>query len=160
MTHSGIVLTARAPDEVFDLLANPEQFAPLLPNFESMAMLDPNHFSLRISIAMGEMSGHANLEMMLVEAERPAVVGYRGQGIVAGSQLNLLLQFRISPTNASTQVNWRGDFSLDGGLAFMMAGLIETMGREHFERMADRLREQVNAIEPPPDVSPPPEVGQ
>jgi len=160
MTHSGIVLTPRTTDEVFDLLADPRWFAPLLPNFESMAMLGPTHFSLQIAIAFGEMSGHANLEMELVEAERAASVCYRGQGIVAGSQLNLMLRFCISPTDVSTQVNWQGDFSLNGGLAFMMAGLIETMGREQFERMADRLRERLNSIEPPPEVSPPSEVGQ
>jgi carbon monoxide dehydrogenase subunit G len=147
MNHSGTFLTPRTAGEVFDLLANPEQFAPLLPNFESMAMLDPTHFWLRIAIVLGEMSGHASLEMELVEAERPAAVGYRGQGIVAGSQLNLMLQFRVSLTDASTQVSWQGDFSLNGGLAFMMVKVIEAMGREHFERMAERLRERLISVD-------------
>ena len=157
MNHSGTFLTSRIPDEVFDLLANPEQFAPLLPDFESITMLDASHFSLRISIALGEMSGHANLAMELVEDERAVSVHYRGQGIVAGSQLNLELQFQIALAEAATEVSWRGEFSLDGGLAFVFGSLIEPMGRKHFERMAERLRERLNPLESIADVPASPE---
>lgn len=146
MNHSGTFLTPRTPEEVFDLLANPEQFAPLLPDYESMAMEDPTHFSLRIVIAFGEMSGHANLAMELVEAEGPATVGYRGLGIVAGSPLNLMLRFRVSRTNDLTEVRWQGEFTLDGMLAFIAGSLIEPMGRKHFEMMAERLSERLNSV--------------
>jgi carbon monoxide dehydrogenase subunit G len=160
MTHSGTLLTPRTPDEVFNRLGNPEQFAPILPDFESMAMLDPTHFSLRIAIALGEMSGHANLAMELVEAERPARVRYRGQGIVAGSQLNLGLQFQIASSDGATEVTWQGEFSLDGGLAFVFGGLLEPMGRKHFERLAERLHQQLNPFAPTADVPACPETEQ
>jgi carbon monoxide dehydrogenase subunit G len=160
MNHSGTFLTPRSPDEVFNLLANLEEFAPLLPDFESMTMVDPTHFSLRIAIALGEMSGHANLAMELMQAERATSVLYRGQGIVAGSQLNLVLQFQIAPAEAATEVSWRGEFSLDGGLAFVFGSFIEPMGRKHFERMAERLRERLNPLEPIADVPASPETCQ
>jgi len=160
MNHSGTLLTPRTPDEVFNLLTNPEQFALLLPDFEGMAMLDPTHFSLRIAITLGEMSGHANLAMALAEAERPAIVRYRGQGVVAGSDLNLELRFQIASSDPATEVRWQGEFSLDGGLASVFGSLIEPMGRKHFERMAERLHEQLNPLEPTTDVPPCPETGQ
>src|SRR5215469_1390773 len=160
MNHSGTLLTPRTPDEVFNLLANPKQFAPLLPDFESMAMVDPTHFSLRIAIALGEMSGHANLEMELVEADRLATVRYRGQGIVAGSRLNLELQFQIGSAEGTTEVSWQGEFSLDGGLALLFGSLIEPMGRKHFERMAERLRERLSQLGSNGEAPPCPETGQ
>ena len=160
MNYSGTLLTPRTAEEVFNLLANPEQFAPILPDFESMAMLDPTHFSLRIAIALGEMSGHAHLAMELVEAERPARVRYRGQGIVAGSALNLGLEFQIASSDRATEVRWQGEFSLDGGLALVFGSLIEPMGRQHFERMAERLDEQLNRFEPTADAPACPETGQ
>lgn len=159
MNHSGTFLTPRTPEEVFDLLANPEQFAPLLPDYDSMAMEDPTHFSLRIVIAFGEMSGHAILAMELVEAEGPARVGYRGLGIVAGSPLNLTLRFRISPTNDLTEVSWQGEFTLDGMLAFIAGSLIEPMAHKHFEVMAKRLSERLNSLKLTAEVLPPPELG-
>ncbi|HVP53748.1 MAG TPA: SRPBCC domain-containing protein [Candidatus Eisenbacteria bacterium] len=147
MTHSGIVLTARSLDEVFDRLATPERFAPLLPGFESMAMQDPTHFSLRTAIMLAQIHGHANLAMELQDALRPHLVAYRGEGIVAGSQLKLGLQFSVAAVDGMTEVSWRGEFSLDGMLAFMAAGLIEPMGREHFDIMAEHLRESLHVVE-------------
>ena len=158
MNHSGKFLTTRTPEEVFNLLASPEQFAPLLPHFESVAMLDPTHFAVQITIALGEMSGHVNLAMELVEANCPASVRYRGQGIVAGSELVLALHFQIASSEGGTEVNWWGEFSLDGGLAFMFASLIEPMGRRHFERMAEKMRERLNPLKPGLPVCP--ETGQ
>ena len=159
MKHSGTLLTPRTPDEVFDLLTNPERFAALLPDYESTTMQDATHFSLRIVITFGEMSGHAELAMELAEAERPALVSYRGKGVVAGSALNLVLQFHMASTDAWTEINWQGEFSLEGGLAFMLAGVIESMGRQHFERMAERLRDTLNPVEPASDAVPAPAAG-
>jgi uncharacterized protein len=140
MTHSGTFLTARSADEVFDLLANPERFAPALPDFESMVMQDATHFTLRIVIAVAEINGHANLAMNLREAVRPSDVEYQGQGILAGGQLDLRLRFHIAPSEGMTAVTWQGEFSLDGMLALVAGGLMEPMGRRNFEVMAERLQ--------------------
>jgi uncharacterized protein len=140
MNYSGTFLTTRSADEVFDLLANPTRFAPLLPDFESMAVQDETHFTVRIVIAVGEISGHANLAMELREPVRPSGVRYAGQGIVAGSLLDLKLRFQVASDAGMTGVTWEGEFSLDGMLALMAAGLIESMGRTNFERMAENLQ--------------------
>jgi carbon monoxide dehydrogenase subunit G len=56
-------------------------------------------------------------------------------------------------------VNWQGEFSLEGGLAFMFASLIEPMGRKHFDRMAEHLSEKLNPVEPTADALPSTETG-
>ena len=71
--------------------------------------------------------------------------------MVAGSQLRMSLQFRMAPAATSTEVSWQGEFSLDGGLAFLAGSLIEPMGRKHFDRMAERFRNALNPPEPTPD---------
>lgn len=152
MHYSGTFLSSRNPEEVFDLLANPECFAPLLPDYDGMTMQDASHFTLRIAIALGEMSAHVNLAMELAGAERPTLVGYHGEGIVAGGQLRMSLQFRVAPSAGVTEVSWQGEFSLDGGLAFLAGSLIEPMGRKHFDRMAERLRDTLNPPAPAPDI--------
>ena len=149
MTHSGSFLTSHSAEEVFDLLANPERFAPLLPDFESMSLEDPTHFTVTIGIAVAQINGHANLAMELREPVLPSFLEYHGQGLVAGSQLNLSLQFRLAPSGAMTEVSWQGEFSLDGMLALIAGSLIEPMGRKHFDLMAERLRISLR-----PDASP------
>jgi uncharacterized protein len=140
MIHYGTFLTERSADEVFDLLANPERFAPLLPNFESMSLQDETHFTVRIVIAVGEIRGHANLAMELREAVPPSDVKYAGQGTVVGSVLDLKLRFRLTPAAEMTEVTWEGEFSLDGMPALMAVGLIQSMGSKNFERMAENLQ--------------------
>jgi uncharacterized protein len=140
MTHSGTFFTTRRPAEVFDLLVDPQRFAPLLPDYESMVAQDATHFTLRIVISVGQINGHANLAMELCDALRPSRIEYRGKGIVAGSQMNLNLQFLTTPSLDATEVNWRGEFTLDGMLALMAGHLFEPMGRRSFELMAERLQ--------------------
>ena len=141
MTHSGSFSTQRPAEEVFELLANPERFAPLMPDFESMAMVDATHFTLRTVIQVGPMSGHANLAMELRDAVRPLHVGYSGQATIAGGALRLNLEFTLTPVGSVTKIGWRGEISLGGSLAFMAGNLVETMSQQNFERMAERLQQ-------------------
>jgi uncharacterized protein len=145
MNHSGTFVTTRSAEEVFDLVADPQRFAPLLPDFESMSVQDATHFTMRIAIAVGQISGHVNLAMELREAARPSRVAYRGQGIVAGSELTFAMQFDITPSEAATQVDWQGEVSVDGMLAFMAGSTIASMGRKNFALMAQRLQEGLGA---------------
>jgi uncharacterized protein len=154
MTHCGTFLTNRGADEVFDLLANPKRFAPLLPDFESMSVQDEAHFTVRIVIAVGEIAGHASLAMELRQASRPSNVEYTGDAMIAGSPLTLRLRFQIASSNEMTEVTWQGEFSLDGMLALMAGELVDSMGRQNFERMAEdiqnALREEALTADTPP----------
>jgi carbon monoxide dehydrogenase subunit G len=143
MNHSGKFLTSRRAGEVFELVADSRRFSPLLPDFESMTVEDATHFTLRIRINIGQINGHANLAMEMYAADRPNRVEYRGTGIVAGSQLNFAMQFQLASAGTGTQVNWQGEVSLEGMLAQMAGGMMESMGRGNFEAMAERLRDRL-----------------
>lgn len=140
MNHSGTVLTSRSAEEVFDLVADPQRFAPLLPDFESLSVQDATHFTMRIVITLGQLSGHVNLAMELREAVRSERVEYWGNGIVAGSQLTFAMQFHIAPSETATQVSWQGEVSVEGMLALMAGGKIDELSRRNFDAMAERLR--------------------
>jgi carbon monoxide dehydrogenase subunit G len=140
MTHSGSFSVARSSEEVFDLLSTPGWFAPTMPDFVSMAIQDATHFTMRTVIAIGEIKGHANLAMELQQAVRPSRVEYRGSATIAGGPLRLAIDFQISPRDAITDVTWQGDVTLGGTLALMAGALLDTMGRQSFERMSERLQ--------------------
>ena len=150
MTHSGAFSTRRTPDEVFDLLSNPERFAPLMPDFESMAMQDPTHFTMRTVIAMGEIKGYANLVMELLEASRSTRVEYRGAATIAGSQLRLAISFQISAMTEATEISWSGNVALDGMLALLAGNMVDTMGQQNFERMAQSLQRNLEVEQATP----------
>jgi carbon monoxide dehydrogenase subunit G len=144
MTHSGKFLTPRTPEEVFALLAIPQRFAPLLPHYESMSIEDATHFTVRIVIAVGQIRGRASLAMELCENVPHSRVEYRGQSIVAGSQLELAMRFHIAPAAGLTDVLWMGDAGFEGGVGFIAASLADTLGRESFDLMAQRLQNVLN----------------
>jgi carbon monoxide dehydrogenase subunit G len=144
MTHSGSFTVPCTPGEAFRLLAVPERFAPLLPDYESMAMVDATHFTLRTVIALGEIRGHANLNMDLRQAEAERLVDYSGEGVIAGGKLRFGLRFDIESAGAGTAVGWRGEVALEGMLAMLAGGLLETMARTNFETMAERVREHLS----------------
>ena len=148
MTHCGEFVVQRTSDEVFDLLANPERFAPLLPDFESMAIRDVTHFTLRIVIAVGQIGGHANLAMELYQIVRPTRVGYRGEGIIAGGNLRMSVDFAIAETGSAVQVHWHGAVTLDDRLGMMAGSLLESMAKRNFERMAERLQNGLHPAAP------------
>ena len=153
MIHSGTFLVPRQPDEVFDLLATPERFAPLLPDYESMTMQDATHFVLRTAVALGRVNGHANLAMELKQTKRPIFAQYAGEGVVAGSCLKFGVSFRLAAENEATRVDWQGEVTLQGMLAQIAGALLDTQGRHGFERMADRLQGELRSITP--DTQPP-----
>lgn len=140
MIHSGAFSVRRTAEEVFDLLSNPERFAPLMPDFESMVVHDATHFTLRTVLAMGEIKGHVNLAMELVQASRPTQVEYRGSANLAGSPLRMGINFRIDQLAEMAEITWQGEVTLEGMLAMMAGSLLETMGRQNFDRMAERLQ--------------------
>jgi uncharacterized protein len=159
MNHSGTFLTNRTAEEVFDIVADPQRFAPLLPDFESISVRDTTHFNLRIKIVIGQISGHANLDMELCVADRPSRVEYRGQGIVAGSQLIFAMQFQLGCGGTETRVSWQGQVSVDGVLAMMAGAVIDSMGRRNLEETVERLQDELLANratvqDSPPDSGP------
>jgi carbon monoxide dehydrogenase subunit G len=44
--------THRTPDEVYELLTDPDKFARLLPNFQGITRQDATHFTVRVDSGM------------------------------------------------------------------------------------------------------------
>jgi len=149
MTHSGTFTVHRTVEDVFALLADPQQFAPLFPDSESVQMQDATHFQLRTLIVAGQIRGHANLAMERYEVVSPSRVGYRGEGVVAGGPLRMQMDFQIGPCGVDIEVRWQGQVSLGGGLAFLAGHLVESMAGENFRRMAEKLEERLQSGDSP-----------
>jgi len=143
MTHSGTFTVSRTADEVYDVLADPQRFAPLLPDYEGVELHDATHFRLRTVLAIGKINGHANLEMTLYDCVVAGQVKYRGEGVIAGSNITFGMEFVLTPTAGLTEVRWVGEVSVEGMLALMAREIIENKGRADFERMAQRLQQRL-----------------
>jgi carbon monoxide dehydrogenase subunit G len=86
--------------------------------------------------------------MELREAKRPDTVEYRGQGVVAGSQLTFAMGFRLTRSEQATEVSWQGEVSVDGMVALMAGGMIDELGRRNLDAVAEQLENRLrdNAV--------------
>lgn len=140
INFSGEFTTTRSPEEVFDFLSDPKQFAPLLPDFQSMSMQDPTHFTVKVKVGVGNIRGSAELKMELSEAVKPLRAQYKGQGTAVGSQVTVSAGFDLSPLPESTRVAWQGETSVYGKLASMAGGMLEPLGRKNIQKLIDGLQ--------------------
>ncbi len=140
INFSGEFTTPRSPEEVFDFLSDPNQFAPLLPDFQSMSMQDATHFTVKVKVGVGNIRGSAEIKMELAEAVKPLRAQYKGQGNAVGSQVTVSAGFDLSPQPDSTKVVWQGETSVFGKLASMAGGMLEPLGRKNIQKLIDGLQ--------------------
>jgi uncharacterized protein len=156
INFSGEFTAPRSPDEVFDFLSDPNQFAPLLPDFQSMSMQDATHFTVKVKVGVGNIRGAAELKMELAEAVKPVRAQYKGQGTAVGSQVTVTAGFDLQPEGENTKVLWKGETSVFGKLASMAGGMLEPLGRKNIQKLIDGLQ---SALSAPRSAAPPTPVG-
>jgi len=86
----------------------------------------------------------------LMDASRPTRVEYRGAATIASSQLRLAISFQISAMAEATEIGWSGNVALDGMLALLAGNMVDTMGRQNFERMAQSLQRNLGVEQATP----------
>jgi carbon monoxide dehydrogenase subunit G len=141
---SGEFDTPRSPEEVFDFLSDPQQFAPLLPDFQSMSLHDPTHFTVKVRVGVGNIRGTAEIKMELSEAVKPQRAQYKGQGTAVGSQVTVSAGFDLQPNGGSTKVLWQGEAGVFGKLASMAGGMLEPLGRKNIQKLIDGLQKALS----------------
>lgn len=141
---SGEFATPRSPEEVFEFLSDPKQFAPLLPDFQSMTMHDETHFTVKVKVGVGNIRGSAEIKMELAEKVKPLRAQYKGQGTAVGSQVTVSAGFDLQPNGESTRVLWQGETSVFGKLASMAGGMLEPLGRKNIQKLIDGLQKALS----------------
>ena len=137
---SGEFKVEKSPEEVYDFLTDPHKFAPLLPEFQSVTVQDPTHFSVRVNVGISYIKGVADVKMELADAQRATRAHYKGQGSMAGGNVNLLAGFDLAPVESGTRVNWQGEAQVFGRLTSVAGGLLEPLGKKQVQKLIDTLQ--------------------
>jgi len=130
----------RNPEQVFDFLTDPKQFAPLLPEFQGVAVQDDKHFTVKVNVGVSYIKGMAEMKMELSEAIRPNRAQYKGQGSMAGGNVSMIAGFDLVPAGAGTKVVWQGEGQVFGRLTSVAGGLLEPLGKKQVQKLIDGLQ--------------------
>ena len=130
----------RTPEQVYDFLTDPNRFAPLLPDFQGLTVVDEKHFTVKVNVGISYIKGTAEVKMELAEADRPKRAVYKGQGSVAGGNVNTTAGFDLSAAADGTKVSWQGEAQVFGRLTSVAGGLLEPLGKKQVQRLIDGLQ--------------------
>ena len=114
MKFSGEFKVDLPKQEVFSLLSDPEQFAPLLPGFHSMEMKDAKTAVIRARVGIGKIGGIATTELSLNKSEPPRHALYVGRGKLMQGVYTVHTSFDLTDTGAGTLIGWQGETQLTG----------------------------------------------
>jgi len=137
---SGDFEVQRRLEEVYDFLTDPNKFAPLLPEFQGVSVHDAEHFTVQVNVGISYIKGVADVKMHLAEAQRPTRAQYKGQGSVAGGNVNMVAGFDLSVSGEGTKVAWQGEAQVFGRLTSVAGGLLEPLGKKQVQKLIDGLQ--------------------
>jgi carbon monoxide dehydrogenase subunit G len=143
MKFAGAFEVKKKPEDVHDFLTDPNRFASLLPDFDSLRVLNPTHFTVTLNVTVSYIKGQADVEMELLNADRPRRAQYKGQGSFAGESMSMTAGFDLAPTAYGTKVEWQGEFKIVGRLASIAGTLLEPLSKKQVEKWIDRLKTEL-----------------
>ena len=132
----------RTPEEVYNFLSDPGKFAALLPDFQGLSVQDSTHFTIKVNVGISYIKGTAEVKMELAEGERPKRALYKGQGSMAGGNVDLMAAFDLSVLDGDggTKVAWQGEAQVFGRLASVAGGLLEPLGKKQVQKLINGLQ--------------------
>jgi uncharacterized protein len=137
---SGAFEVRKRPEEVYDVLSDPNRFAALFPDFPGLSAQDSTHFMVRGNVGISFIKFSADVKMELAEADRPRRAFYRGQGTISGGKVNAAAGFDLMPTAFGTIVNWQCEAEISGRMASIANELLETLGKKYVQKVIDGLQ--------------------
>ena len=132
---------AAAPQVVYDLLSDPQKFAPLLPTYKSLEVRDERTADVTVAVGVGKIRGSAVITLTLEGEQPPSRAAYSGKGKVMGSAFDLGTSFDLLPADGGgTVVKWVGDLVMFGKLVALAGGLIKPLAKKDIERLVGAIQ--------------------
>ncbi len=145
--------------EVFEVLCDPQKFAPMLPTFRSMEMKDERTANVRIKVGVGRIRGTASTDLTLEESEPPLRAHYVGRGKVMQSAYQISYTFDLEDTpDGGTQINWASDTELAGKILSLAGGGLKGYAEKEINKLILSVQQGMTPGAPPV-ILPPEHVG-
>lgn len=140
MTFKGEFEVAIPQQQAFDLLSDPEKFAPMMPTYHSMKMRDERHAMLKVKVGIGKISAIATTELILEEKVSPSRISYLGKGKVLGGAYNMVTSFELVTQGNKTLIKWQGTTQIYGKILSLAGGGMRGYAEKEIEKLITSLQ--------------------
>lgn len=144
MKFSGEFEVSPHPAEVFDLLSDPQKFAPLLPTFSSLEMVDADTALVKVSVGIGKIRGTASTHLTLKKKVAPTHATYVGTGKVMGGAYTMISSYDLEPRGKGTLVKWQGEVQLVGKILSLAGGGLSGYAEQQINAVINSLRQAMS----------------
>jgi hypothetical protein len=128
-------------ETVYNLLSDPQKFAPLLPTYKSLEVKDERTADVTVAVGVGKIHGSAVITLTLQGEQPPLHAGYSGKGKVMGSAFDMATSFDLADAEGGgTVVKWVGDLTMFGKLVALAGGLIKPIAKKDIERLVGAIQ--------------------
>lgn len=143
MKVEGAYTFAGPPQQVWDLLLNPDSLRACIPGVESLTETTPDHFDAVMKVGVAAIRGTYKGKVAIVDRQEPTsytlqVEGSGGPGFVKGSA-----KVTLSAQGDGTLVSVDGDGQVGGMLAGvgqrMLPGVAKMLMNQFFECLMSKL---------------------
>src|SRR5438477_7850100 len=137
-----------SPEQVWDLLLDPESLRQCIPGVESLTETSPDHWDAVMKVGVAAIKGTYKGKVAIVEKQEPSaytlqVEGSGGPGFVKGTA-----KISLAPEAEGTLVKVEGDGQVGGMLAGvgqrMLPGVAKMLMNQFFECQIGKLASQAN----------------
>ncbi|CAB1368405.1 molybdopterin cofactor-binding domain-containing protein [Denitratisoma oestradiolicum] len=144
MKFSGQFEVSPPPAATFDLLSDPQKFAPLLPTFSSLEMKDANTAVVKVSVGIGKIRGTASTQLTLQKKTAPTHATYVGSGKVMGGAYTMITSYDLEPKGSGTLVKWRGEVQLVGKILSLAGGGMQGYAEQQINAVITSLQQAMS----------------
>jgi len=131
------------PEQVYNMLQDPEVLARAMPGCERLNLVAPGEYEMQMKVAIAAVQGLFKGKVHLRDPNPPqgyrmAVEGIGKVGFVKGEGA-----VSLGPDEAGTLVSYEGDVQVGGGIAAVGQRLLDTTSkfviRKFFESVAKQI---------------------
>jgi len=131
-------------EEVFEILSDPEKFAPLFPTFHSMEMKDERTANLKVKVGIGKIIATSTTELTLEETVPPVKARYVGKGKVMQGAYQMVSSFELEEVDGGTMVKWQAKTILVGKILSIAGGGLRGYAEKEITKLITSLQEALS----------------
>lgn len=137
-------------DEVYAVLSQTQNFAPMLPSYKTHALNQDGSTDVEVGVGVGKIRGTGKVNLVLEENQPPVHARYLGKGQVMGGAFNIVAAFDLEDAGeGKTKVKWHGELSMFGKLVSLAGGLVKPVAERDINQMITAIQTELGGAEVP-----------
>ncbi len=143
MKLNGQLILPASPEQLWNLLLDPQVLAEILPDCQELTSSQPDHYEGLIAAKIGPISSQYTARFVITDKNPPHRHRLTIEGEGKGGFLHAEAHVRLEPQNGKTILHYEGEGEVGGAIARIGQRLIEVAAKKLVEKGMKALKKKV-----------------